>query len=98
MLNRYEEAKSARTIVTNLSPEGLARRGHVQQRKKIRARWRSRSTCRDSQTQKLRTRLSMQRRPRNGALLERRVGQLPNVGSVGAHHVNIAVLLCIAGM
>jgi hypothetical protein len=24
MLNRYEEAKSARPIVTNLSPEGLA--------------------------------------------------------------------------
>ena len=24
MLNRYEEAMSARTIVTNLSPEGLA--------------------------------------------------------------------------
>ena len=23
MLNRYEEAKSARTIVTNLSPQGL---------------------------------------------------------------------------
>ena len=61
---------------------------YVQQTKKIRTRRRSRSQ----------TRLPMQRRPRNGALFERRVGQLPNVGSIGAHHVNIAVLLCIGGM
>ena len=51
------------------------------------------------ETRKLRqTRLSMQRRPRNGALFERRVGQLPNIGSIGAHHINVAVWLCIAGM
>jgi hypothetical protein len=42
--------------------------------------------------------LSMPRLPRHGALFERRVGQLPNIGSIGAHHMNVAVWLWIAWM
>ena len=54
---------SATRSVTN----EIAGRGTFEQTKKIRTRRRSRSQ----------TRLPMQRRPRNGALFERRVGQLP---------------------
>ena len=67
--------------------------------KKIRTRWRSRSTCRDSQTRQVAAdTLIDAEAPTQRCPPRKACRSTANVGSVGAHHINIAVWLWIAGM